>query len=213
MVALVITSPALGNLSSEAKKALQSGVITLRIAQALTVGSENQQHMILEAIDSGERPRPDDIRDMLLRGKASVAMAILPKEKFLDTFTTDLFSDDETTYFDDVDQFLTLQREAVEALAEQRRKTAAWVEVLSLYSVPWWQYREAKKKERSSSGGQKPYGRARLGHRWNRHRPHHHDCWPVPMGTADPANCDGHRPNAYGRVVGALLGVCRIGVF
>ncbi len=143
---------ALANLSSTAKKALQSGAITLGIAEALTVGSEKQQHVILEAIDSGERPRPDDIRSMLLQGKASVAMAIFPKDKYGGTFTTDLFGDDETTYFDDIDQFLTLQKEAVEALAEEHRKTATWVEVFSLYSVPWWQYREAKKKERSSAG-------------------------------------------------------------
>jgi ParB family transcriptional regulator, chromosome partitioning protein len=143
---------ALANLCAGAKEALQSGAITRGIAEALTVGSEKQQHMILEAIGSGERPRPEDIRSMLLDGKPSVAIAIFPKDRYSGTFTTDLFGNDETTYFDDVDQFLALQKDAIEALAEEHRKTTAWVEILTLYSVPWWQYREAKKKERSSAG-------------------------------------------------------------
>jgi len=40
-----------------------------------------------------------------------------------------------------------LQREAVEALAEEGAKSAAWVEVLQLYTVPWWQYRAAEGAE------------------------------------------------------------------
>ena len=40
------------------------------------------------------------------------------------------FADDETTYFDDVDQFLTLWKQAVEALAEEHKKSAAWVDRL-----------------------------------------------------------------------------------
>jgi len=143
---------ALANLSSEAKKVLQAGAITLRMAESLTIGSAKQQGMVLEAIASGEHLEPEDIRNMLLDGKPSVAMAIFAKDTYVGSLTTDLFADDETTYFDDIDQFLTLQKEAVEALADEHRKTAAWVEVLSLYTVPWWQYREAKKKERSQAG-------------------------------------------------------------
>ncbi len=74
-------------------------------------------------------------------------MAIFPRERYTGTLTTDLFADDETTYFDDVDQFLTLQRQAVEEVAEERRQSAAWVEVLHLYTVPWWQYRESTGEE------------------------------------------------------------------
>jgi ParB family chromosome partitioning protein len=89
----------------------------------------------------------DDVRSMLIEQKASVAMAIFPRDRYAGTLTTDLFADEETTYFDDVDQFLALQKEAAEALAEERRKTAAFVEVLCLHSVPWWQYREAEEGE------------------------------------------------------------------
>jgi len=70
-------------------------------------------------------------------------MAIFPRDRYTGTLTTDLFADEETTYFNDVDQFLALQNTAANELAEERRKTAAWVDVLHLYTVPWWQFREA----------------------------------------------------------------------
>ena len=142
---------ALANLCAEAKKALRKGTITLRVAEALTLGTEKQQQMILEHPDQ-EAIDANAIRDMLLGGKPTVAMAIFPKEKYTGSFTTDLFAEDETTFFDDVDQFLTLQKEAVEELAAKHRQSAAWVEVFNLHTVPWWQYREAKKKERSKAG-------------------------------------------------------------
>lgn len=143
---------ALSSLSGAAKKALQAGDITLGIAEALTIGTEGQQRELLGALEQGESLEPEDIRQYLLRGKPTVAMAIFPKEKYAGTFTTDLFANDETTYFDDAEQFLALQKEAVEALAEEHRKTAAWVEVLNSYTAPWWHYREAKKKEKAQAG-------------------------------------------------------------
>ena len=142
---------ALANLCTEAKKALRKGTVTLRVAEALTLGTEKQQQMILEHPDR-EALDAESIRDMLLQGKPTVAMAIFPKEKYTGSFTTDLFAQDETTFFDDVDQFLTLQKDAVEELAERHRQSAAWVEIFNLHTVPWWQYREGKKKERSKAG-------------------------------------------------------------
>ena len=84
---------------------------------------------------------------MLVGGKPSVSIAIFPRERYTGALTTDLFADDETTYFDDVDQFLALQRQAVEDLAGEWRERAAWVEVLHLYTVPWWHYRAAEGEE------------------------------------------------------------------
>lgn len=143
---------ALSGLCPEAKKALQSGAITLSIAEALTVGAEKQQHELLDALARGEHLEPEDIRHFLLREKPTVAMAIFPREKYTGSVTTDLFAEDETTYFDDVDQFLALQKEAVDALAQEHRKTAAWVEVFNSYTAPWWHYRETKKKEKTQAG-------------------------------------------------------------
>lgn len=72
-----------------------------------------------------------------------VAAAIFPRERYTGTLTTDLFQDDETSYFDDTEQFMTLQLDAVEALAAQHRATAAWVEVTHAHRPPTWQYDEA----------------------------------------------------------------------
>lgn len=115
---------ALATLGPDAKKAFRSGAITRSVAEALTLGSREQQRMILDGIESDYPPDPEDVREMLIGGKPSVSMAIFPRERYTGALTTDLFADDETTYFDDVDQFLTLQRQAVEDLAEQRRQSA-----------------------------------------------------------------------------------------
>src|SRR3984893_4963763 len=86
---------------------------------------------------------------MLLAQKPSAAIAIFPRERYTGTFTSDLFGEDDSTFFDDVEQFFALQKEAVEALAEKYRKRAAWVDVLNVYAVNWWQYREAENGERA----------------------------------------------------------------
>ena len=87
-------------------------------------------------------------RLMLCAQKPSASIAIFPLEQYTGTFTRDLFADEETTYFDDVDQFFVLQREATEALAERHRKNADWVDTFNSYGVPWWQYGEARKGKR-----------------------------------------------------------------
>ena len=142
---------ALAALSSETKKALRDGEITLRIAEALTLGTPRKQHSILEAIREGEEADAEDIRAMLVEEKPSVALAIFPQVQYTGTITADLFADETTSYFDDVDQFLALQRGAVEKLAEEHRKNASWVEVFELYSMPWWQYRDAADGEPSGT--------------------------------------------------------------
>lgn len=45
--------------------------------------------------------------------RPTVAMAIFPTEKYTGTVTTDLFAEDETTYYDDTEQFFALQKAAV----------------------------------------------------------------------------------------------------
>ena len=140
---------AVATLCSEGKKALRSGTITVNLAEALTLGSREQQRSVLASIESEGPPSAEEVREMFLEQKPTAAMAVFPLEQYQGGITTDLFSDEETTYFDDVDQFLVLQKAAIDALAEERRKTAAWVEVLQVYTVPWWQYEEAKAGEPS----------------------------------------------------------------
>ncbi len=52
-VATVRRRLALASLSSEAKKAFRNGVITRTLAEALTLGSREQQRMVLDGIESG----------------------------------------------------------------------------------------------------------------------------------------------------------------
>jgi ParB family transcriptional regulator, chromosome partitioning protein len=133
--------------ATDAKKAFRAGTITRSVAEALTLGSKEQQRAVLDGIESDYPPEPEEIREMLIGGKPSLSMAVFPRERYSGTLTTDLFADDETTYFDDVDQFLALQRDGVEELAAKWRERAAWVEVLHLYTVPWWHYRDAAADE------------------------------------------------------------------
>src|SRR5712671_1326089 len=113
----------------------------------MTLATEDQQCGLLKDINEGADLDRDTIREMLLTQKPSAAIAIFPLEKYTGTFTRDLFGDNESTFFDDVDQFFALQNEAVEALAEKHRKKAAWVDVLGTYAVNWLQYRLADEGE------------------------------------------------------------------
>ena len=75
-----------------------------------------------------------------------MALAIFPPEKYTGTITTDLFAEDETSYFDDAEQFFALQKEAVEELRKHHEASAAWVKVTEDYRLSDWQYRKTKKK-------------------------------------------------------------------
>jgi len=135
---------ALVNLTDAVKEALQSGELTLGQAEALTLGSPEEQERILERILDGYYCDPGSIRDLIVDAKPSVAFAIFPVEQYTGTFTSDLFGEDDTTYFDDAEQFFDLQKQAVDALAERHRETAAWVEVTENYSITTWRYDEAE---------------------------------------------------------------------
>jgi ParB family chromosome partitioning protein len=138
---------ALVNLTDAVKTALSNGTLTLGQAEALTLGSPEEQRHILERLEDGYYYEPDHIRDIIVDAKPSLALAIFPKEAYAGTFTTDLFGEDDTTYFDDAAQFFALQRQAVDALAQRHAETAAWVEVTEDYSISKWQYDQAEEGE------------------------------------------------------------------
>lgn len=141
---------ALNGLCSKAKEALAEGNITLAQAKALTLGTSKAQENALEYIR--DYTTADDIRQTLIRGKPTVSMAKFPIEEYKGRIVCDLFADDETSYFDDEDQFFNLQKKAVQDLADHyyRQTPAKWVEVTENYSLNDWQYEEAKEDE--------PYG-------------------------------------------------------
>ncbi len=139
---------ALNGLCKEAKAALTKGEITLSQAEALTLGSDEDQETLIESIRSGGELSVDYIKDTLLDERPTVALAIFPVEKYTGTITTDLFAEAETSYFDDHEQFHALQQEAVEELRKHHEASAAWVTVTEDYRLSDWQYGKAKKKQK-----------------------------------------------------------------
>jgi ParB family chromosome partitioning protein len=139
---------ALNNLNREAKAALTKGLLTLSQAESLTLGSDEAQQRILEQITGGGDYTADEIRAALLDDRPTVSLAIFPPEKYTGTITTDLFAEDETSYFDDAEQFFRLQKEAVEELRKHHEASAAWVDITEDYRVPEWKYRKARKNQK-----------------------------------------------------------------
>ena len=133
----------LNHLCEAAREGLASGAIDLAQAEALTLGSAEAQARLVERLAEGYAYSAADIKAHLLDDKCPLSRALFPRERYSGTYTSDLFGDDDTTYFDDVSQFFTLQREAVAALAERHAASAAWVEVTEDYRIPGWQYRDA----------------------------------------------------------------------
>ncbi len=113
------------------------------------MGSDEAQRSILEQIESGVEASAEDIKATLLDDRPTLALAIFPVEQYTGTITTDLFAEDETSYFDDAEQFMALQKEAVAAAGEAPRgkrrvggsdaRTGAFRE---------WQYRKARKNQK-----------------------------------------------------------------
>ncbi len=138
---------ALNNLCKDARQALSKNQISVAQAEALTLGNDEAQARLLEQLADHDYSA-DDIRGHLLDDRPTVALAIFPPEKYTGTITTDLFAAEETSYFDDGEQFFKLQREAVEELRKHHEADAAWVKVTEEYRLPEWQYRKARKKEK-----------------------------------------------------------------
>lgn len=76
-----------------------------------------------------------EFRCIMLDNRPTVADALFPLDRYTCTATTDLFADDEASYFDNTAQFFALQKEAVGELANRHAETAAWVEVTNACRV------------------------------------------------------------------------------
>lgn len=138
---------ALAGLAPEVKDAVRTKALPLALAEVFTLTPQGEQKSLLKEVKRRGRIDARQLREHVLDAKPSVAMAIFPIEAYQGTVTKDLFAEKETTYFDDREQFLALQKEAVDTKAEELRKGWAWVEVVTGHTVPWWQYRDAKTKE------------------------------------------------------------------
>jgi ParB family transcriptional regulator, chromosome partitioning protein len=139
---------ALNGLCREAKSLLAKGGLTLSQAEALTLGSDEAQRDILEQIENGSEASAGDIRATLLDDRPTVSIAIFPVEQYTGTITTDLFAEDETSYFDDAEQFFRLQKAAVAELYRHHLESAAWVELTEGFQIAEWQFRKARKNQK-----------------------------------------------------------------
>lgn len=138
---------ALSALCNEAKQALAAGEIGLAQAEALTLGTETQQRDLIG--DGLERISPAQIKHWLTDEKANVAAALFDRAEYTGTLTSDLFASDETTYFDDIEQFWAFQNKAIEALAA-RYEAEGYdpVETVEAYGFHRWKYRPAREDEK-----------------------------------------------------------------
>ena len=92
---------ALNGLCEAARVALADGVVNLSQAEAMTLGGDEDQQTMIEQIERGDCEfSAAYIRDTLIDERPAVALAIFPLEQYTGTITTDLFAEDETSYFD-----------------------------------------------------------------------------------------------------------------
>jgi len=139
---------ALASLCNEAKAQVRDGALSLGCAEALTLGTTEQQRAVLARFENeGWEPEPDTIRDMLAGEKPSVADALFPIETYSGSVSADLFADEAEILFDDVEQFHRLQEEAIAALAAKHEAAGSWVEVIRAPYAQWWQFKDAEDGE------------------------------------------------------------------
>lgn len=140
---------ALAGLCPDAKAMVRAGELSVAVAEALTLGNASQQRQFVDVAKEGGHLTAESVRSALLSDRPSKALAIFAPELYGGTYTTDLFGTDDETYFDDIEEFDRLQRQAVDELAKKHSKRADFVDVHNDYSAPWWQYRKVEKGERS----------------------------------------------------------------
>lgn len=135
-------------LSEQAKGALAEKKITLSQAEALTIAKPEDQDDILEGVIEGRYSTADDIKEMFVGDLPTLSMALFPAELYTGSFTKDLLAEEDDTYFDDVEQFKALQKQAAENLVEKYTQSHEWAELQEGYSFHKWEYRQAAEGEK-----------------------------------------------------------------
>ncbi|MBU0801830.1 MAG: ParB/RepB/Spo0J family partition protein [Alphaproteobacteria bacterium] len=135
-------------LSEKTKEALSRKAITLSQAEALTIGQHEEQDDILDDLLDGRDMNAEDIKERLVGDLPTLAMAIFPKDQYTGDFTTDLLAEDDATYFNDVEQFYTLQKAAAEKLVQDYAQSHEWAVLEEGYSFHKWEYSEAAEGEK-----------------------------------------------------------------
>lgn len=135
-------------LSDKVKEALSEKKITLSQAEALAIGKPEDQDEVLDDVIEGYYTTAEEIKDKLVGELPTLSMAIFPKEQYTGTFTKDLLAEDDATYFDDVEQFETLQKQAAEKLVTEYAQTRDWAVLEEGHRFNKWEYDEAEEGEK-----------------------------------------------------------------
>lgn len=114
-------------LTSEAKKRLGAGKISVEEARVLATAPSKLQRKLLDELDMGYYTDVDELRRAAREDWFAVAAAIFPEESYKGEIVTD---DDGARFFTDGDQAAKLQVAAAKAKAEDLRKERAWVRIL-----------------------------------------------------------------------------------
>ncbi len=106
---------ALGELLPDIREAYRNEEIDAQTVRQLTLASEAQQAEWLKLFQDPEQyaPRGWQLKQWLFGGEISTGAALFPLDAYQGRIVTDLFG--ETGYFGDLEQFWTLQNEAVAA--------------------------------------------------------------------------------------------------
>ena len=131
-------------LSDCVKEALNGQRITLSQAEALTIGKHEAQDEALDEILGGYITSADDIKDTMVGDLPTLSMAIFQREAYSGDYSRDLLSEDNRTYFNDVEQFFALQKQAAKNLVTEYAKTHDWAELQEGYRFSSWEYRQAE---------------------------------------------------------------------
>ncbi|WP_161635314.1 ParB/RepB/Spo0J family partition protein [Aquimarina macrocephali] len=138
---------ALSALCDEAKAALNNKEITLSQAEALTVGTQKQQVDLITQRNLSHFD-VDDIKEYMTDDKACLSHALFDTKLYKGTFSSDLFGDDDTTFFDDMDAFWTLQNEAIQIREyELSLDGFAPIEIIERGYFSDWQYSQPEEDE------------------------------------------------------------------
>lgn len=144
-------------LSERAKELLRENRMNLEQAQALTLGTPEQQDAMLKpALKAhaliGWEWGPSHIRSMLSKAKVDAKLAIFSLEQYpQDKIHHDLFTGE--VLLEDAAEFKRLQLEAIEAKKTKMEKTRAFVDVVhgtGYYHPSYQEYRSCTKKDKGA---------------------------------------------------------------
>ncbi|MGS2723951.1 ParB/RepB/Spo0J family partition protein [Porticoccus sp. GXU_MW_L64] len=140
---------ALTSLCGEVQDALRKGEITLSVGQALTMGTHDRQKELLE--DGLENESYDDVFDRITCDQIPLSTAIFDINQYTGNITRDLFFSEDDSFFDDTEQFMELQKQAVEKLVAEKEE--AGFSPVEVCKDRWFYRHEYRQAEEGEKGG------------------------------------------------------------